>query len=440
MPQAQSADGVLHDFPDGTSPDVIDRTMKQYATDATPSKVTPVASGDVPVAPSEHYQTWPERLVRGVGQTIMGGVETTKEAMTGQFGPPGSREFTEAAIPGATQAAALGITGAPGVGEAVGATADAAAKARATRTVLPSANEIKQSAQAAYQAVADARLVASPEAIEGFVNDAKASLDKELIVDINAPRSYRALEQLQAAGGDVGQIMAIRQKLGAITPADGTEYEAANHVRDAIDNFVENLKPGQVVSGDPKFTQAMLDHARSSWRAYRKLEQVEEAGKVGEHRAAVSGTGANSQNAMRQRIREILDSDKKSRGFSPETKAKMEEIVVGTLATNAARYAGKYAPSGPVSAGATVGADLLFGPKIATGVAVGALISKYLGQYLTKVQIRELENMIRMESPTGRAAASGIAAQPPGATANALQAATPALIPGAGSALAGQGP
>ena len=31
MPTAQSADGVLHDFPDGTDPAVIDRVMKQYA-------------------------------------------------------------------------------------------------------------------------------------------------------------------------------------------------------------------------------------------------------------------------------------------------------------------------------------------------------------------------------------------------------------------------
>ena len=29
--QAQSADGVLHSFPDGTKPEVVDRVMKQYA-------------------------------------------------------------------------------------------------------------------------------------------------------------------------------------------------------------------------------------------------------------------------------------------------------------------------------------------------------------------------------------------------------------------------
>ena len=43
MPKAQSADGVMHDFPDGTAPDVIDRVMKQYAADNQP----PSTMGDV---------------------------------------------------------------------------------------------------------------------------------------------------------------------------------------------------------------------------------------------------------------------------------------------------------------------------------------------------------------------------------------------------------
>ena len=28
--QAQSADGVMHEFPDSTAPDVVDRVMKEY--------------------------------------------------------------------------------------------------------------------------------------------------------------------------------------------------------------------------------------------------------------------------------------------------------------------------------------------------------------------------------------------------------------------------
>ena len=58
-----------------------------------------------------------------------------------------------------------------------------------------------------------------------------------------------------------------------------------------------------------------------------------------------AGTGFNTINTLRQETRKILDSEKKSRGFSDEAKAQMEKIVEGTWASNAARYASKYAPS-----------------------------------------------------------------------------------------------
>lgn len=306
---------------------------------------------------------------------------------------------------GAELGRATGIPGAELVGSIAGGGAAGAASAESTAlrnsAKLPSADAIKQSAQAAYKAVANAKLRATQASIDTLTTDLKTGLDNDLIVESTAPRTFKAIDKLQAAGGDVGQIMGIRQKLGEIPPDAGTEYAAATHVKDAIDNFVDGLQPHEVVTGDPKFTSAMLDHARSSWRAYRKIEQVEHAGEIGEHRAGASGTGANTQNAMRQRIREILDSDKKSRGFSPEAKAKMEEIVMGTTSTNAARFAGKYAPSGPVSATTSILAGLGAGAPVGAGVAIGTTLAKHLGTYLTKRQLRDLEDMIRAESPIG---------------------------------------
>ena len=210
--------------------------------------------------------------------------------------------------------------------------------------------------------------------------------------------------------------MGVRQRLGEINPSAGTDYEAAQHVRDAIDNYIETLPDTEIVSGGAgaqQFTQAMLDHARSSWRAYAKLDQVHTAMDIGAHRAAVSGTGANTQNAMRQRIREIVDSDTRSRGFSAETRQQMEDIVQGTWLQNAARYAGKYAPSGPVSGIASGVAYLAGGPGAAVAVAIPATIAKYLGTYLTRRAIRQLEDTIRAESPIGAPIAAQNAAQAP---------------------------
>ena len=394
----------------------------------------------------ERYQTWPERFVRGaasgVGEGLESGANLTKEAITGD--PQYWQDVQDPAK--VVPAASLGVTGAPEAAEIAGGVVDAASKAKQIRASLPAVDEIKKSAQTAYKAVQDARLIASEGSVNGLVSATRAGLDQRLLTDVS-PRTMRALDQLQKSGGDISGILGVRQRLGEIAPDEGSDFTAAQHVRDAIDNYIETLPPGEIVQGDPKYTQAMLEHARASWKSYAQLDQIESALRIGQHKASVSGTGANTQNAMRQRIREILDSDSKSRGFSPEARQQLEDIVTGTWLTNSARYAGKFAPSGPVSGLTTMGAALVgdlsggagMASAAAAGVAIPATIAKYLGTYLTKNQIRDLENIIRSESPLGKAAVSDIKNQPQGMAAQALTAATPALVPGAASALAQPG-
>ena len=385
----------------------------------------------------ERYQTWPERAVRsvvgGVEQGLEAGATLTKEALTDPAKYSQDVQDPAKVLP----AASLGITAAPEAAELAGGVVNAVAKASQVRAALPPIDAIKKSAQATYKAVEDARLIASEGSLNGLVSATRAGLDQRLMTDVVAPRTYKALEQLQKSDGDISGILGVRQRLGEIKPDVGADYAAAQHVRDAIDNYIETLPPEEIIqgAGEPGYTQALLQHARQSWRSYAQLDQVQTALEIGKHRAAVSGTGANTQNAMRQRIREILDSDK-SRGFSPEARQQMEDIVTGTWLTNAARYAGKFAPSGPVSGIASGMAYLGGGPGAAAAVAIPATIAKYLGTWLTKRQIMELENIIRSESPLGQAAEAVVAKQPPGMASRALTAATPALVPGAASALA----
>jgi hypothetical protein len=387
----------------------------------------------------ERYQTWPERAVRGVisgvDEGLTAGATLTKEALTDPAKYSQDVQDPAKVLP----AASLGMTAAPEAAEIAGGVVNAASQAKQIRAALPATDAIKKSAQASYKAVEDARLIASEGSLNGLVSATRAGLDQRLITDTVAPRTFKGLEQLQKSGGDISGILGVRQRLGEITPDLGSDYAAAQHVRDAIDSYIENLPPGEIVSGDAKFTQAMLEHARSSWRSYAELDQVQSAMEIGSHRAATSGVGANTQNAMRQRIREILDNDNKSRGYSPEAKKQMEDIVEGTWLTNGARFAGKFAPSGPVSGIASGMAYLGGGPGAAAAVAIPATIAKYLGTYLTRRQITELENIIRSESPLGRAATAEIEKQPPGMASRALTAATPALVPGAASALAQPG-
>ncbi len=178
---------------------------------------------------------------------------------------------------------------------------------------------------------------------------------------------------------------------------------------DAIDDFMMHVDPKYVVSGNPQQDAQALKYAQGLWATHKQLETIEEGSIRGQRRAGVSGSGANRINTARQEINKILNSDKKSRGMSEEAKAKMEEIVLGTWLTNKTRGMSKFAPTGPVSAGATVAADLMGGTGAAAAVASGGFLSKYLGEYLTDKQIRELEQLIKSESPMGAPVAKAIA-------------------------------
>jgi len=194
------------------------------------------------------------------------------------------------------------------------------------------------------------------------------------------------------------------------------------------------------MSGDPARDAAILKHAQGNWALHKQLETVEDASIKGQHRAGVSGSGANRVNTARQEIRKILDNDKKSRGMSQAVKDKMEEIVMGTWLSNRARQIGKFAPSGPVSATTSILTGMGAGAGAGAAVAGGGFLAKHLGEYLTDRQIRQLEELMRAESPIGRPIAQAIA------PAKAEQAAVPAaavarsvltspLSPGDGSAL-----
>ena len=330
----------------------------------------------------------------------------TAGAIGAAVGSEAGGEFTEGTAAEPYARIAGGALG----GGAVGKVAKEIGAAQLSAT-LPTKDAIKASAKAAYDMVAQARLKVAQPAVDQLATDLKTSLDDKLIVESVAPRTFKAIDQMQNAGGDIAQLMGIRQRLGKIPPSAGTDYEAAGEMKTAIDNFVENLTPQNVIAGDPQATQALLNHARSSWRAYKKLDEIEQAGEVALHRSQATGTGANYINAVRQEIRKILDSSTRSRGYSPEAKEQMEKIVLGTWATNSSRYVGKYAPSGPVSATTSILGGMAAGPEVGAAIAGTGLIAKYLGGYLTARQIRELEDIIRAESPLGQAGAAQRAAK-----------------------------
>ena len=311
------------------------------------------------------------------------------------------------------------MAGAPGrflggmAGGAGAGFASAERQADKVAALLPNKEANTEAANAAYGAIKDAKLVTTPEATERLTSGVRDELDDELITDAKAPGTFHGIKKLENSGGKLADVMNIYEKLGNIGPDEGKDYVAANMVRRAITNWIDTLPNHEVLTGDPEFTSAMWQHGRATWRVKSKLEEVERAQEMAGRRAAASGTGANFQNTLRQEFRKIIDSSEKSRGYSPEAKEKIEQIVAGTFATNAARKVGKFAPSGPLSATTAIFTGMEAGVPAGAAVAVAAELSKHLGTYLTKRQIKELSELIASESPLAKPTAGKRAAMAP---------------------------
>jgi hypothetical protein len=285
---------------------------------------------------------------------------------------------------------------------------------RLINQTLPSHAQILADSRASYDAIANSRLRVTPQAQGALDSMNTLALDDALIVRQVAPRTFAAMDQLARShnrGADISDLMGLSQRLGAIKPdaSNGTDFFAADIVRSNIDDFISQLQPHQVLAGDPQMTINTWNRARAGWLAHRKLDQIETAETVGAHMAAVAGTGANAQNNIRQRIRAILDRPSQVRGFSPEARERMLNVVMGTWASNTARYIGKFAPTGPVSMWATLSAAFAGeahgggaeAAMAAAAVAVPTTLAHYFGIYLTRQQIRDISNVLRAQAPGG---------------------------------------
>ena len=276
---------------------------------------------------------------------------------------------------------------------------------------LPSHESIKDAASQIYESLKTSNVAISPQGMDALLGQIKTDLNHDGFRSWpGAPGApvFQVVEELATSGGTVNGVDAVRKVLGRYKSDPANQF-AADRAIDAIDDFMMHVDPKYVVSGNPQQDAQALKYAQSLWATHKQLQMIEEGSVKGQNRAGATGTGANKINTARQEINKILNSDKKSRGLSQDVKDKMREIVLGTWLTNKARQLGKYAPSGPVSSGATIAAGFAGGAPAAAGVAGVGYLAKHLGEYLTDKQIRELEQLIKSESPMGAPVAQNIA-------------------------------
>ncbi len=338
----------------------------------------------------------------------MAGQALAAEAGGGAYGIAG--EHTD--NPWLKAGAAL-LGGAAGAG--IGAAAGRVLPSATPRPNIPTTEEIGNASRAAYQDAADAGAILRPAPLQQVNRDFTGWLANFGYDPALQPQVRVLLDRLNTAGGQnitAEGVDIIRKIAGNIT-RDGNPSERviAGELIGRLDDMMDGITPADVVQGNgPQAAQA-FSQARDLWRNYRKSELLDTLVTKGEDQALSTNSGGNIQNAIRQKLRSILDNPRTARLFTEDEQTAIRRIVRGTPTQNALRIVGRLAPSSnswlPILLGGAPGgyaAGGLPGSAAALAVPLAGSAAKAGATALTRGAVNRLSEAIRSGAIPGQPA------------------------------------
>jgi hypothetical protein len=115
-------------------------------------------------------------------------------------------------------------------------------------------------------------------------------------------------------------------------------------MRGQIDQFIAGATPDQLTSAvDPQTAAGLLNIARNLNGRVAKLQSLDNLDEAAADRAAVSGSGSNGENTLRQNVLRFRNQNANS--LTPDEDAAANKVIRGTFTGNALRAAGKTSPT-----------------------------------------------------------------------------------------------
>lgn len=298
------------------------------------------------------------------GATLLGRAGTATMTGAKGVGARAGLAATEGAAYGAAQAAGrgedvgqgaafgavgggLGSAAGDAISAGVGKASSVINKVTGKTRPIPELPKLREAAKAAYDKADEAGVIIRPEPMQRLNAQIQEDLAEFGFDPVLQPRIKPVLDRLQAAGeGNITLkgIDTIRKVANnARISQDPSERKLGWMLISRIDDFVDGVKPADVLSGNPGKGALALSEARSLWRRIAKNEEMMTAVRKAELRAGSTGSGGNTENAIRQNLRRIVE---KGKGWTTDEMDALEEIVMGTPTQNVMRLAGKLSPSG----------------------------------------------------------------------------------------------
>lgn len=246
---------------------------------------------------------------------------------------------------------------------------------RMARPKAPPVGDLRQQADAAYKAAERAGAVVTGSSFDDAVSRIAGKAVSKGIDKTIHPKATAALNRLiEAKGGDksIQELELLRRVLkSAAASNEADERRIARIMIDKLDDYVENLKPADVVAGDVPGAVDALTTARGLWSRVRKGETIE--GLIDRAKTRASQfSGSGYENALRTEFRSLAMNPKRLRGFTAEEQEAIRKVAEGGPVENILRFVGKFAPRGVVSTTLSGGAGFAAGGPLGSALLMGA--------------------------------------------------------------------
>ncbi len=288
---------------------------------------------------------------------------------------------------------------------------------KAANAAVPAVDELKAAARAGYQHPEVAAVEIKPQAVSNLAFQIHSDLAKDGFRPITTPKAFGVVNELQVPKGiasvKIADLDSVHKALGNVAREVDTvgrptaDAAAASRAVKRLDDFLGNLKQPDLLAGDASLAVPILNDARKNWGAAMRAEDLGVRLTRAERQAAKAGSGANIQNAIKQKVSAVLDVPQRSVGYSAAEKAQAERVVRGSPTENLLRKAGKLGFNDGLTLMAHAAAAVPSGgASIPIGVA--GTIARKAAEKMTSTQAQKLEEMLRARSPLAQQRAAAV--------------------------------
>ena len=370
----------------------------------------------------ERYQTWPEKLVRGVASSAKSAATLPGDVMAGTASPNDTGRVMDLATLGTpvNPAVRAGDQLIPGAAKAL----------RAEKPVVPTTQELAKTGGSDISAAKASGLDLDSSALAGYSKELQqglfdGSMFGKTIHPVDAPATFAKLKEVEnAPSGSIvtaANLQSLRESLQAtaqnFNPAAAKDQLAASLAIKRLDSLLPNVAEKDVLAGSPAATQKLFEQGRGNYAAGQRSNDV--TGELdrattgilerSEGRAQAANSGRNLDNTIRSKAESFLEKPKEVSGLNDAEIAAYERVRDGGVGRNLARNianklggGGGIGQTGVAAIGAGIGGTVggipgaLIGGGLPAAVGSGA---RSIANALAKRDLAKLDEMIRKRSP-----------------------------------------